>query len=112
MIDTRFSSSLPSYVVYELKTCEFCGRNFTREAGTRTKYCRECSAKQMAERKPIPITEERAAKRHPVREPKMSQARAIAQRIDPAGELRAAWLKAAGEKSDPVEELKNAWHLH
>src|SRR5260370_18121762 len=101
MIDTRFSSSLPSYVVYELKTCEFCGRNFTREAGTRTKYCRECSAKQMAERKPVPITEERVAKRHPVPEPKMSQPRATAPRIDPAGELRAAWFKCAGEEMGP-----------
>ena len=112
MIDARFPSSLPPYIAYELKTCEFCARNFTREVGTQTKYCRQCRAKQMADRKPISITEAQTAKKNPAREPKMTRARAIVQRTNPEAKLRAAWLKSVGEKRDPVEEQRNAWHLH
>lgn len=110
MIHATYTASPPPTVAYELKTCELCTRNFTREVGTQIKYCRPCSSKQLKTEKPISITQGRKPK-SPERKSKTIRARAVLQKIDPARELRAAWIKSTAEKPTPEDELRNAWHL-
>jgi len=110
MINATYQTSPPPAVAYELKTCELCTRNFTRQVGTQIKYCRPCSAKQAAAGKTTSTSEERERKKPPRRtlKPRASSL----QKRDRAQELRTAWLKSVTEKKDPANEIRDAWLLH
>ena len=111
MIETPYRSTLPPVVAYELKTCELCERNFTRQRGTQEKYCQQCSARNSARYEPAP-TPERKTKKQRVQKLKPPRQKPIVPRTDPARELRNAWMKSAADgKADPVEELRDAWQL-
>jgi len=95
VIDSNFNASLPPVVAYELKTCEWCARNFTRQIGTQEKYCRQCSTKKNTAEEPATAKQSPPARKHPTRE------------------LKLVWKNTSTRKIDSaVEELKNAWGLH
>lgn len=96
MIPT-YSPSAPPAVAYELKTCEWCARNFTRQVGTQEKYCRQCSTQKVAVEEPAPEKRSKPARKQKHRTRK----------------LELVWENPSPRKADSaVEELKNAWGLH
>lgn len=107
-----YRSSPPPDAPYELKTCELCGRNFTRRVGSRNKDCGPCSTRTVS-KEPIPISrgDEARKRQRAVRDARAVSKGAIVQRIDAARRLRHAWLAAGRKKEEAVEELRSAWHL-
>lgn len=89
-----FIPTPPPAVAYELKTCEWCARHFTRQIGTQEKYCRQCSAQLNAAMEPEPEKPRRAPKKHLTRK------------------LELVWKNPSPRQIDStVEELKRAWGL-
>ena len=107
-----YRSSPPPAVAYELKTCELCGRNFTRVVGSQDKDCGPCSTKKTT-REPIPITSGRKAKtKNNTSASSLEPAsKRHVVRIDAAQQLRNVWLKNRLAQPDAVEDLRHAWHL-
>ncbi len=111
MINALYRTSPPPAVAYELKTCELCARNFTRQVGTQVKYCGPCLRKPVEGDEAFWMQEEQTRKKPPKRARGKTRARRVSKN-EPEEELRAAWLKSVAEKKDQANEIRDAWLLH
>src|SRR5215471_9865291 len=111
MINGIYRTSPPPAVAYELKTCELCARNFTRQVGTQVKYCGPCLAKPADGDETIRMEEEHRRKKPPKKASQKTWTRRKSREND-VEELRTAWLKSTAVKKDPANEIRDAWRLH
>ena len=112
MINGIYRTSPPPAVAYELKTCELCARNFTRQVGTQIKYCGPCLAKSADGDETIWMEEEHRRKKPPKKASQKTEARRGSRENGAVEELRTAWLKSIAVKEDPASEIRDAWNLH
>jgi len=112
MINATYPTLPPPAVAYELKSCELCARNFTRQVGTQIKYCGPCSAKPMDEDATLRMEEEHRRKKPAKKAAKKSRTHRVSRASDAAEELREAWLKSVTVEKDMASEIRDAWLLH
>jgi hypothetical protein len=111
MINATYRTSPRPAVAYELKTCELCARNFTRQVGTQVKYCDPCRAKP-EERDDALWMEEEHLRKKPAKRARGKTRAPRVSKNEPEEELSAAWLKSVAEEKDPANEIRDAWLLH